>query len=73
MIGVLEVYDRSHVLRGNASQDAPRPLSNATQSNGRYQCQARQTVYRIPLRPRSAVLMLLHSVGKLRTAEPQQP
>ena len=30
----LEEYDddRSHALRGNAAQDAPRPLSNATQS-----------------------------------------
>ncbi len=33
-IGVLEVYDRSQALRGNAAQDAPRPLSNATRAMG---------------------------------------
>ncbi|WP_206336014.1 hypothetical protein, partial [Pseudomonas viridiflava] len=29
---MLEIADRSHALRGNAAQDAPRPFSNATQS-----------------------------------------
>jgi len=33
-IGVLEVSDRYHALRGNAAQDAQRPLSNATRSMG---------------------------------------
>ena len=32
VITALEIPDRSQLQRGNASQDAPRPLSNATQS-----------------------------------------
>ncbi len=31
-ISVLEITARSHALRGNAAQDAPRPLCGAMQS-----------------------------------------